>query len=65
MKGALGCLAIGSIAGIFAFAGEKSPAPAEILFVLGFASGLALLLRNALTSAGSDLPQGRLPGRRA
>jgi hypothetical protein len=63
MKAALGCLAVGSVAGIFAFASDAKPAAAEFLFVLGFISGLALLVRDAFTNASNDPARGRLPER--
>jgi hypothetical protein len=64
MKAALGCLAIGSVAGVFAFAGETRPVAAEILFVVGFVSGLALLFHDARATASNDLRRVRVSRRK-
>jgi hypothetical protein len=43
VKAALGCLEVGGAAGLLTFTGLTRAAAAEILFILGFVSGLALL----------------------
>lgn len=54
MKAALGCLAVGSVAGIYAFTGQWGAAVAEALYLLGYLLGLAFLFNEIRKGASRD-----------